>query len=314
MTVNDGSGDDIIVQNGGMIIYSSQPTYNTGSTIRINTGGILRISAGGLTGTKAVIHTTSHIYESGSVLEYTLTSSFSASGITYFPNVDENTIPIFRITALTASPGGNSATVINGIIEVSSGANFSWSSTGTKTFRNGIKVYGNMGQGTSGQFIISATTAEISGTGTVALGSGGLSIAGNVTLSAILDCDSCAITGNGAMIVSDDATLKIGSSDGLNGNVQTTGSNSFSSSAHYIFNGTSAQVTGSMLPTIVKNLTINNSNGLTLSQSTIISNTLTMTSGNIITGSNTLTLGTDASSCGNLSRTSGTVVGNFERW
>ncbi|OQC45596.1 MAG: hypothetical protein BWX60_00617 [Candidatus Marinimicrobia bacterium ADurb.Bin030] len=314
MTVNDGSGDDIIVQNGGMIIYSSQPTYNTGSTIRINNSGILRISAGGLTGTKAVIHTTSHIYESGSVLEYTLTSSFSASGITYFPNVDENTIPIFRITALTASPGGNSATVINGIIEVSSGANFSWSSTGTKTFRNGIKVYGNMGQGTSGQFIISATTAEISGTGTVALGSGGLSIAGNVTLSAILDCDSCAITGNGAMIVSDDATLKIGSSDGLNGNVQTTGSNSFSSSAHYIFNGTSAQVTGSMLPTIVKNLTINNSNGLTLSQSTIISNTLTMTSGNIITGSNTLTLGTDASSCGNLSRTSGTVVGNFERW
>ncbi|HRU91457.1 MAG TPA: T9SS type A sorting domain-containing protein [Candidatus Marinimicrobia bacterium] len=314
MTVNDGSGDDITVQNGGIIIYSSQPTYNSGSIIRINTGGILRISATGLTGSTAVIHATSHIYESGSILEYTPTSSFSASGITYFPNVDENTIPIFRITALTSLVGGANPTVINGIIEVASGVNFSWSGAGTKTFRNGIKVYGNMSQGTSGQFIISATTAEISGTGTASLGSGGLSIAGNVTLSAILDCGAYAITGSGALIVSDDATLKIGSPDGLNGNVQTTGSNSFSSSAHYIFNGTSAQVTGSMLPTTVQNLTINNSNGLSLSRSMIISNTLTMTSGNIITSSNTLTLGEDASSYGNLSRTSGTVIGNFERW
>ncbi|MBN4051583.1 hypothetical protein JYU16_02100, partial [bacterium AH-315-M05] len=52
------------------------------------------------------------------------------------------------------------------------------------------------------------------------------------------------------------------------------------------------------------NVTVSNTSG----------GTLTMTSANIKTGTDTLTLGTSATNVGTLIRTSGTIVGRFERW
>ena len=88
----------------------------------------------------------------------------------------------------------------------------------------------------------------------------------------------------GSFILSDGATLATGHPSGINGSIQCTGGsngggNSFSPNANYIFNGTSAQVTGTMLPTTVNDLTINNSNGVTLSQATTINGVLHLVSG-----------------------------------
>jgi len=52
-----------------------------------------------------------------------------------------------------------------------------------------------------------------------------------------------------------------------------------SSAANYTFDGDSAQVTGMLMPDTVKNLTVNNAKGVTLSQATIINGTLTLTAG-----------------------------------
>ena len=81
----------------------------------------------------------------------------------------------------------------------------------------------------------------------------------------------------GGMLVS-------GHADGVNGNIQCTGGsngggNSFSPDANYTFNGSAAQVTGSLMPATVNNLTINNLSGVTLSQPTTINGVLGLMAG-----------------------------------
>jgi hypothetical protein len=88
----------------------------------------------------------------------------------------------------------------------------------------------------------------------------------------------------GSFIVLAGGTLATGNPSGINGSIQCTGGsngggNSLSPDANYIFNGSTAQVTGSMLPATVVNLTINNSSGVTLSQATTINGILALKAG-----------------------------------
>lgn len=138
-------------------------------------------------------------------------------------------------------------------------------------------------------------------------------------VSGTLNCGENIISGVGNFILSSGATLGIGSALGINssgnsGNIQVTGTRLFNSAANFIYNGSGPQVTGSGLPQTANNLTVNNSSGVTLSDSNSVAGTLTMISGNIITGANTLTLGTSTIVLGNLSYSSGTIIGNFKRW
>ena len=138
-------------------------------------------------------------------------------------------------------------------------------------------------------------------------------------ISGTLNCTTNTLSGSGSFILLTSSTLGIGSSSGItisgnSGNIQVSGLRRYNSSANYIYNGSTAQITGDGLPAVINNLTINNSSGITLTASTSISGTLAMKSGNIITGTNTLTLGTGTGVRGVLSRSSGTIVGNFRRW
>jgi hypothetical protein len=72
--------------------------------------------------------------------------------------------------------------------------------------------------------------------------------------------------------------------------VQVGGTRTFNSGALYTYSGTSAQVTGTGLPTNVDTLIINNANGVILSQPTTVNNRLTLGNGNIILGNNNLTV------------------------
>lgn len=88
-----------------------------------------------------------------------------------------------------------------------------------------------------------------------------------------------------------------------------------------VFNGTSQQsISGAGTFTITNTITIqnkivlNNPAGLVLNKSITIPGTLVLLSGNITTGANTLTLGSNVLILGILSRTSGTIIGNFSRW
>ncbi|MCX8090079.1 MAG: hypothetical protein N3I86_03965 [Verrucomicrobiae bacterium] len=118
-----------------------------------------------------------------------------------------------------------------------------------------------------------------------------------VNSGATLQCGSSLVTGAGAFTLASGGTLGIGSSDGISssgatGNIQVSGTRSFNTGAHYIYNGSAAQVTGSGLPATVASLTIANSSGtVTLSGSVTVSGTLTIQSGaNFDAADKTLTL------------------------
>lgn len=130
-----------------------------------------------------------------------------------------------------------------------------------------------------------------------------------MTVNGILDCGTKVLSGTGAFTLSSAATLKSGISSGINGNITVSGTKTLSTTANYEYNGSVAQVTGALLPATLNNFTINNSSGVTLSGNSIVNGALALTSGNLTTSTNTLSI----SSSGSVSRTSGHVIGNFQK-
>ena len=134
-----------------------------------------------------------------------------------------------------------------------------------------------------------------------------------------LNCGNYYLSGSGSFTLSGSGELQIGSASGItlsgaSGNIQVTGTRYFNQLASYIYNGSTAQVTGNGLPEIVKNLNINNPAGVTLSSNTIVSGSLDLDIGDLNTNGNSLTLGTSSTNPGTLAHNSLTISGSFNRW
>ncbi len=119
--------------------------------------------------------------------------------------------------------------------------------------------------------IVGQTSVEVKASSKLVVGSGGTLTTGPKT-----------ITGLGTFEVTT-GTLQIGSNMGISasgatGNIQTT-TRTFGASGNYIYNGSSAQITGTGLPSTVNNLTINNSSGVTVNANLTVSGILTLTNG-----------------------------------
>lgn len=171
-TIDDGTGDDVNIQNGGIFtlsFLSNLPTFSgAGATVNVSTGGILRLTVGGLTTAAPALSVNSNnfVYQHQSILEWAPPGfgTFSTSDVIYFPNVDAVTIPIFRSSnpvQIAVGGGLGNNTIINGVFECN--GNVVWQNAGTKTFRNGIKGTGKVNGTTSGKFIINGLTAELGG-------------------------------------------------------------------------------------------------------------------------------------------------------
>jgi len=228
LTVNNGTGDDIIVQGGGVLTLAitGSPVYSASATANINTGGILRISRTGYTGNGTGMNSANYVYQNGAIAEYTLTSAFTTSNVTYFPNVDDLTVPIFRTTGNLTGIGSGNPTVFKGIFEANS--NVTFGSSGFKTFRNGIRGTGNVSGASSGKFIINGLIAELGGAGSLtAPASGGIEIGSIVTLT-----NDKTITGNVSLLT--DSYIELGAN-----NLTVTGIITGGSTSAYIrTNGT----------------------------------------------------------------------------
>lgn len=117
------------------------------------------------------------------------------------------------------------------------------------------------------------------------------------------------ITGN-SFTLSSGATLGITSTDGISsagatGNIQVSGTRTFSTGANYIYNGTSAQNTGNGLPATISNLIFDNSGGvITFYSAKTITNNFSINSGSLADlgtfthSSSDLTLGGEGTASG----------------
>lgn len=246
LTVANGTDDDIVIQNGGQIDYKSAPTYNASATIRINGGGVLSIQVAGVTGNGSGVNATTHVYDDASILEWNLnTATPSSGGVTFFPNVTTSTVPKFRFSLAPQNAWGAATnTVVNGVLEIASGVTLSLQNSGTKTFRNGILINGNLSQGNSGSIIISGSTSQLGGSGTLTLGTGNMSISSTdcslssnllintntVLISGTLDLAGYVLSGStGISLTGGTGTLKTSHADGLGGSLNNSGTKSLSS-------------------------------------------------------------------------------------
>ncbi|MFZ4620330.1 MAG: T9SS type A sorting domain-containing protein [Bacteroidota bacterium] len=206
-------------------------------------------------------------------------------------------------STLTSGPNSNigtasSSTVDNadavspvvdvyGTLTTGTGASLFFRSTGGTSTLN---VYNGGIVNINKYFIPSSTTSNSS---VVNIASGGtLSINSNGT--ADFSKTTQTITGAGSFVLNSGGTINIGAAAGLDpssGPVQTT-TQTFSTGANYNFVGTSAQVIGSAFPQTVNNMIVNNAAGLTLTNSTTVTGTLTLTNGNVTLGTNDLTAST----------------------
>jgi len=131
----------------------------------------------------------------------------------------------------------------------------------------------------------------------------------DISVEGILDCEENIISGTGSFILNISGELIISSPDGISesspaGNIQTS-SRTYSDYGNYTYRGTVLQITGDGLPAIVNNLTVDNPNGVTLTNPVSINGTTILSAGPLIIGSQSITfLGSDIP----ISRTSGTIT------
>ncbi|MFA6542493.1 MAG: T9SS type A sorting domain-containing protein, partial [Bacteroidota bacterium] len=146
-------------------------------------------------------------------------------------------------------------------------------------------------QSLGGTFTTNSTATKpdsliFNGTGTQLLvKNGSVSTMSNIHFlvadGSILDVDTNNI-GNSSgttFTAADNATLISGHANGINGNLTNAGTITLSEKANYVFDGAAAQVTGTKLPAIVNNITINNASGVLLSQLTTINGVLALKAG-----------------------------------
>jgi hypothetical protein len=153
--------------------------------------------------------------------------------------------------------------------------------------------------------------------GGVANLNGNLQVQGTLTVQnggrLIADCVN-TIFGSGNFVLAAGAELQVCDPQGIENNglsfLQVDGTRSFSNDANYVYNGTfGAQLTGSGLPSRVRNLTLNNVDGLTLSQALSVPQVVRLQSGDLATGGNALTLLSDVNGTALVVNTGGVVTG-----
>ncbi|GAA4361997.1 hypothetical protein GCM10023185_29490 [Hymenobacter saemangeumensis] len=165
------------------------------------------------------------------------------------------------------------------------------------------------------QSSVSGTYCDVNITGNATL-TGPLTVNGTLTLAsgASLNTNCQTISGTGSFVMQAGSTLLICSpagitASGANGPVQVSGTRSYSPDASYVYNGSAAQVTGNGLPAQVRNLTVDNAAGLSLSQALSVAQVIRLSNGNLSTSGNGLTLLSSAAGTALVVNTSGVVSG-----
>ena len=220
-------------------------------------------------------------------------------------NIEGDIIQSGGAFAATATNEANTTVVINhlGNIHITGGdfsiCRGSQGGNGTTTWN----IYGNIilenattrNANTDGAkfiFCNAGSTQMLSFSG-VTFAGGGFPV--EIDSAVILDMGTSVLQGESSFHLKTGATLMCAHEDGIDGSVASTGNREFEEGSNYVFNGASAQFTGILLPGNVHDLTINNSNGVSLSKNATVHGTLDVVNGSLSSGGNILSFGPGAS-------------------
>ncbi len=295
------------------------------------TTGALRFNNS--TGSRTITISGNYVHTSGNV---TVTNSSGATTVNVGGNFDlsggllvlknASGTTALNITGNFSQAGGTfdqraSITTGTGTVTVStnfsvSGGTYDLSGVGAVGMLNVAGNFSITGSGTITETSTGSGSIVFNGSGTQIYTSGGtVSNTVNFTVnngSYLQMADgTTVVSGGGSFTLSSGATLGVTSSAGIttsgaSGNIQVSGTRTYSTGAHYIYNGTAAQATGNGLTqNIPANLTINNSAGVTLTASTNLTGDLMISSGTFDLGANTANR---SSSGGTLTLGAGTTL------
>jgi hypothetical protein len=164
-----------------------------------------------------------------------------------------------------------------------SGINGSITTT-TKTFDPAANyVFNAASNQSTGTLLTSAHNIDINAAGYVTLsGNVALTSLGTLTIpnNRVLDAAGFVISGSGHIDLQGGGAFKTAHAGGLDGCNTTSGATSnYASTADYIFNATGAQVTGTYLPATINHFTVTGTSALTMTNSSITCNSLTIDNG-----------------------------------
>jgi hypothetical protein len=198
--------------------------------------------------------------------------------------------------ATTGTGNGNTTIVINHYGDIiATGGNFSISrgsqgGTGTTNWymHNGNITMSNVTTQNSNpsgaRFVFTGNTQDLTLTSMTYSG-GGLPL--RVDSDATVNLGTSVIQGSGAFTVSDFGGINTAQDSGFVKNLLNTGTTTLSTLGNYGYNGSIAQVTGSLLPAMINTFIVDNSAGVTLS-SNVSANTLNLLEGKLNTGASNL--------------------------
>ncbi len=324
----------------------------SGATMSVTTGvitvgGNLGITAGSNTNTNATVSvTTGRITVTGNT---TVTGGAAAGRnalltVTGAPAVAGNGANIDGMLNLVASAAGTvtsataSITAANGVINVNGAGGVNNGGTvtvgaGIFSVTNAAATYANSSAVVVANTTVSSGTLSVLGTlnnaaletmtvsttGNITVGdtvgyAGTLTNAGTLTLTA-----GGVVNANGTFTNSGTFTNTAAGQLNLRGATSTVNGTFNRGTGTVAMNGGAAQnlsgsaITGPAIGASLYNLTINNASGVTLGNNVRAANTITFTSGNVTTGANALIAGLSCANALNVTRTSGHVVGNFQK-
>ncbi|MDD5362964.1 MAG: T9SS type A sorting domain-containing protein [Ignavibacteria bacterium] len=303
---SDGDGDEITVY--GTLLYQGAVAGSLPGTGVLKNGGTFIHNT--VYGTVSNIVNFFSVKENGSNWIYrgseTTNTPVSLAGKSFGNLAFESTSGIYAVTF-----GGTTPLTVNGDFLVGSGVTMTVTNNAANIFKGNYTISGSLVLSSGVQNFSFAGNGEkiISGNGTlyfeiIGINAGSvvklnnnINVSNSLIVNGTLDCTDRTLGGSGTITLSSGAAYKTSHSGGVNGNILLSGTKSISPSTNFEFNGTAAQVTGSLLSSC-NNLKINNAAGVTLSGPVNIDNVFELNTGCLILGNNNLVIGSAASITG----------------
>ncbi|HTX19177.1 MAG TPA: T9SS type A sorting domain-containing protein [Bacteroidota bacterium] len=255
-------GGNVTVQGTGASsrLYFCAPT--AGGSDTVNIAGNLIVDGSATTSSSQIAFSSNGSGNGGTTIIINIGGNVTVTG-----NAANNAYTNFSVSR--GSQGGSGTTL--------------WNLYGNFTMTNATTQNSNTGG--IARFVFSKA-------GRQALSFSGVNFAGGCPIEvkngSTLSMGTSVLGSSGIFMVDSGATLECGLFAGLDSALSNSGTKTLSSQASYTFNATSAQVTGSLLPTTVNNLTIDNPAGVTIGKADTVTGTLTLTNGVLKIGSKTI--------------------------